>query len=190
MKKIISQNSKLDKQFFLVRLLFFTFLFVLCASISINAQDDDNMPADVAPPPLKLLSKDEKITLEAQGNNLKKRTKVSLELMDARMDRAEKSNSATDFKQSLDELAGFNAILDNTLSFLIKNDSGKADRSFINFEIYLRKQIPRLETIRREMPVKYGFHVGRIMKAVREARAKAVEPIFDDTVVPTATKKP
>ena len=170
----------------------FTFYFLLFTSLAVlvPAQDDDEIPADAAPPPLKILSKDEKNNLESQGSNIKKRTKVSLELMDIRLEKAEKSQSASEFKQSLDELAGFHAILDNTLTFLIKTDSGKSDRSFINFEIYLRKQIPRLEAIRREMPFKYGFHVGRIMKAVREARAKAVEPIFDDNVVPNAGKKP
>ena len=174
------------------RLQVFAFYFLLFTftAFSTLAQDGDDIPADVVPPPIKILSKDEKTTLETQSNNIKKRTKISLELMDVRIEKAEKSQTASDFKQSLDELAGFHALLDNTLTFLIKTDSGRSDRSFINFEIYLRKQIPRLEAIRREMPFKYGFHVGRLMKAVREARAKAVEPIFDDTVVPNANKKP
>lgn len=184
--------SNVQKTKFKSRFRIFTFYFLLFTflAVLVPAQDDDEIPADAAPPPLKILSKDEKTNLESQGNNIKKRTKISLELMDLRLEKAEKSQSASEFKQSLDELAGFHAILDNTLSFLIKTDSGKSDRSFINFEIYLRKQIPRLEAIRREMPFKYGFHVGRIMKAVREARAKAVEPIFDDNVVPNASKKP
>lgn len=192
MKIVKSQKSKAESQKSIIRPLFFTFLAFIFFALPVLAQapNDDEIPADVVPPPIKILSKDEKTSLETLGNNIKKRTKISLELMDARMEKAEKSHSTSDFKQSLEELAGFNAILDNTLSFLIKTDSGKSDRSFITFEIYLRKQIPRLETIRREMPFKYSFHVGRIMKAVREARAKAVEPIFEDTVVPNASKKP
>jgi hypothetical protein len=172
---------------------FFTFYFLLFTCVAftcVASAQDDEIPADVAPPPIKTLSKDEKTSLEGQGNNIKKRTKTSLELMDLRMEKAEKSHSASDFQQSLVELVGFHAIVDDTLAFLIKTDSGRSDRSFITFEIYLRKQIPRLEAIRREMPFKYGFHVGRLMKAVREARAKAVEPIFEDTVVPNASKKP
>jgi hypothetical protein len=184
------QKSLINRQFYFIGKLFFTFLVFIFLTQPNLAQTEDEMPNDVAPPPIKILTKDEKTTLEAQGSNIKKRTKVSLELMDARIEKAEKSKVSSDFQQSLEELAGFNAILDNTLSFLIKTDAGKSDRSFINFEIYLRKQIPRLETIRREMPHKFGYHVGRIMKAVRDARAKAVEPIFEDTVLPTASKKP
>jgi len=154
----------------------------------VSAQDDDT-PADVAPPPLKILSKEEKKTLEALSD-VKKRVRISLELMDARLLRAEKFKTDESFKESLDELSGFNAILDDTLNFLVKSDTGgdKIDKRFITFEIYLRKQIPRIEVIRRELPSRYGYHVGNIMKAVREARAKAVEPLFGDSVVPT--KKP
>lgn len=187
MKKADNNISKIHCQ---KNRLYFLVFTLLLSSFSILGQETDEMPADVVPPPIKILSKDEKTTLESQGSNIKKRTKVSLELMDARIEKAEKSQIASDFKQTLDELAGFNAILDNTLSFLIKTDSGKSDRSFINFEIYLRKQIPRLEAIRREMPFKYGYHVGKIMRSVREARSKAVEPIFDDSVIPNASKKP
>jgi hypothetical protein len=180
----------IKSQKYLIRFLYLTLLFFALFTLPTFAQVEEEIPADVVPPPIKIISKDEKTSLESQGSNIKKRTKLSLELMDLRIEKAEKSNSANDFTQSLEQLAGFNAILDNTLSFLLKTDSGRSDRSFINFEIYLRKQIPRLETIRREMPHKYGFHVGRIMRAVREARAKAVEPIFDDTVIPTAKNKP
>lgn len=187
MNKVQNLKSK-------VRFLSFTFYLLpsiaLCCLYITPTLAQDNMPDDVAPPPIKVLSKEEKATLDAQNNNIKKRTKISLELMDARILTAEKKQTESDFKQSLDELAGFQAILDNVLSHLIKTDMGKSDRSFITFEIYLRKQIPRLEAIRREMPYRYGYHVGNLMKAVRDARARAVEPIFDDTVVPTAGKKP
>jgi hypothetical protein len=170
-------------------LILLIFAFYLVSAMPILAQTEDELPDDVAPPPLKILSKEEKSSLESQTNNIKKRTKISIELMDARIEKAEKFQLETNFKETLVELAGFQALLDNTLDYLFKTDSGKSDRSFINFEIYLRKQIPRIESIRREMPLKYGYHVGNLMKAIREARAKAVEPLFDDTVVPTAVSK-
>lgn len=190
MKIIKSYQTQFESRNFLFRYIFLSCLLLTFFVLPAISQEDDDAPSDVVPPPLKTISKDEKTTLDSQGTNIKKRTKVSLELMDLRIEKAEKSTTANEFQQSLEELAGFNAILDNTLSFLLRNDSGKSDRSFITFEIYLRKQIPRLETIRREMPFKYGFHVGKIMRAVRDARAKAVEPLFDDTVVPNAIKKP
>ncbi len=167
----------------------FILLFATCLILpfTISAQDDD-LPEGVAPAATKDLSKDEKKLLEAESSNTKKRTKISLQLMEARITSAEKSHAINSYQASLNDLAGFHAILDNILGFLLKTDAN--DRRFIDFEIYLRKQIPRLETIRREMPYKYSYHVGKLMKAVREARAKAVEPIFENTVVPTAIKKP
>jgi hypothetical protein len=153
------------------------------------AQPEDEPPPDLAPPPLKMLSKEEQKILDGQ-NDVKKRVKISLELMDARILKAEKYKGEESFKDTLAELSGFHAILDNTLNFLVKSDNSndKIDKRFITFEIYLRKQIPRLEVIRREIPHRYGYHVGKLMKAVREARAKAVEPIFSDTVVPDKKK--
>lgn len=170
---------------------FFSIIVAICfvqviASLSISAQvaTQEEPPPDVAPPPLRLISKDEQKMLDSE-NDVKKRVKVSLGLMDARLLKAEKLNTEESFRESLNELAGFQAILDNTLKFLIQRDTGsdKIDKRFIDFEIYLRKQIPRLEIIRREMPEKFAYYVARIMKDVREARAKAVEPLFSDTVV-------
>ena len=162
----------------------FTCAFLICLPVFAQQKEDDP-PADVAVPPLKFLSSDEKKLLEGE-KDIKKRTKLSLEFMEARIIKSEKLLVDNSFKDSLNELGGFHAVLDNELDYLVKqNDrSNKFDNFFKNFEIYLRKQVPRLESIRREMPIKYGYYVGKIMKAVREARAKAVEPLFDDTVVP------
>lgn len=178
MSKIISNKRSL----FILMVIYSIQL--ICSNVII-AQEEP--PPDVAPPPLMFVSKDEKKQLDSE-NDIKKRVKVSFGLMDARLLKAEKLKTEENFRDSLNELAGFQAILDNTLTYLFKNDTGgdKIDKRFIDFEIYLRKQIPRLEIIRREMPVKYGYYVGKLMKVVREARAKAVEPLFSDSVVPKA----
>lgn len=167
-------------------LTFICFVQLICFSVVI-AQDDP--PPEAAPPPLKIISKDEKKILDSE-NDIKKRVKISLEMMDARLLKAEKLKVDESFKESLDELAGFHALVDNTLSYLFTKDNGsdKVDKRFMTLEIYLRKQIPRLEIIRREIPSKYSYHVGKLMKAVREARAKAVEPLFSDSVI--REKKP
>ena len=180
---------KADFKGFKISFLFSIFFIgMLFPSASFIAAQGDPATDDVAPPSLRILSKEEKKQLESEKSNVKKRTKISLELMEARLLRAESKNVETQYKQTLDELAGFHAILDNTLDYLIGADAD--DRRFITFEIYLRKQIPRLEAMRRTMPFRYGYHVGSLMKALRDAREKAVEPIFDDTVVPTAVRKP
>ena len=159
--------------FFTFAFCFFTFAFLLCLPVFAQQKEEDDPPADVAAPPLKFLSTDEKNSLEGE-KDMKKRTKLSLEFMEARLIKSEKLLVDNGFKDSLNELGGFHAVLDNELDYLVKNNdrSNKVDNNFKNFEIYLRKQVPRLESIRREMPIKYGYYVGKLMKAVREARGR------------------
>lgn len=166
---------------------------LLCFSLTVKAQQPDELPETkeageekipdgVAPPPLKLISETEKNSLESE-TSVKKRTQVAFQMMDARLAEAEKFFATDDFKQSLANLAAFHALMDNAYGFLAKNDiNNKADNRFRAFEIYLRKQMPRLEVLRRTMPFGYSYHVLKLMKAVRETRAKAVEPLFEGVV--------
>lgn len=140
-------------------------------------------PVDVAPPPLRVISPDERKTLDNESG-LKKRTQISLEMMEARLINAEKYTSQDNFTQTLNNLGGFQALMENTFVYLEKNDAdNKADNRFKQLEIFLRKQVPRLETLRRVMPYRYGYYVLKLMKVVRDTRAKAVEPLFAESVV-------
>ena len=154
-----------------------------CFLSAASAQDDDK-PKDLVPPPLSIVSKGEKEQLDAQ-NDVKKRTELAIELMNARLLKATEFSSKNQYKESLDELGGFQALLRNAFNFLKRNDKGskKVLNNFKRFEINLRGFIPKLEIIRRDMPLKYGYHVQTLMKFVRDARADAVEPLFDDTVL-------
>lgn len=168
-------------------------LLLLISVVPAFAQDDDDPDKDFAPPPVKVISKEEKKLLDAESNT-KKRTQLSLSLMEAKMAGSEKASDEKDHTLALNQLGSFEALMDNTLGYLLKsNADDKTDKNLKAFEIYLRKQVPRLETLRREMPYKYGYYVEKLMKTVRSARAKAIEPLFDDTVVPeneSAEKKP
>ncbi len=140
---------------------------------------------DIEPPPLKLLSKTERSQLEAAAE-IKPRTKLALELMEARLVKAETFGANEQYREMFDELGGFHALVDNTLDFLNAHDtdSGKVLNNFKRIELSLRKYITRLELIRRNLPVRYELYVRRLVKYTREARTKAVEPLFDTTVVP------
>lgn len=173
--------------------LYFCTLFLIISVFPAFAQDDDDPDKEFAPPPVKVISKDEKKLLETETNT-KKRTQLSLTLMEAKITASEKASGEKDNTLALNQLGSFEALMDNTLAYLLRNNAGdKTDKNLKTLEIYLRKQIPRLETLRREMPYKYGYYVEKLMKTVRAARAKAIEPLFDDTVVPeteSAKKKP
>lgn len=166
----------------------FGLIFLACglpnaAFAQAGPQISDEPPIDVAPPPLKMIPVADRRMLDSQ-TNLKKRTEVSLQMMESKLANAEKYNSEDNFSQSIKDLSEFQAVLENTYTYLEKNDvNNKADSRFKQLEIFLRRQVPRLETLRRVMPYKYGYYVLKLMKVVRDTRAKAVEPLFAESVV-------
>lgn len=159
-------------------LLFFAAFVAVAAEAA--AQDD----LKEVPPPIKALSKEEKSALEAQSD-VKKRTILTLELMEARLLKAEDFKTKEDFRSMFEELGGFHALMDNTLDYLKRNNtgSGKVLNNFKRIEITLRKNLNRLELIRRDSPPEYEPYLRRLVKYVREARSKAVEPLFGETVL-------
>lgn len=164
--------------FYLLPLTFYLFL-----ALPVNAQEEQ--PEDAVPPPVKSLTKEEKSTLEAE-KDLKKHTKLAIDLMEARLKKAEELNTQESYNEMFNELGGFHALMDTTLKYLTRNDNqnSKSLDNFKRFEMALRVFTPRIEVIRRELPVSYEYYVRSLLKNVREARAKAVEPLFSNTVVP------
>ncbi|GEM_PF-924806 len=158
--------------------LLFTFAFVQPAA----AQDDAD---DTAPPPLKILSKDERQKLDDEAADIKERTKIALSMMNARLGTAEKFRTERDYDAMFRELGFFHGLVDDSVVFLEKRDtnSGKVLDALKRLEIGLRGFIPRLETVRREVPLRYEDYVRHLMKFVRDARARAIDPMFGDGVV-------
>ncbi|HQU84135.1 MAG TPA: hypothetical protein PKY59_13455 [Pyrinomonadaceae bacterium] len=165
-----------------LKFLIFSVTFTFFAFISTSAQELS--PTEIAPPPLKILAKTDKEQLEAE-NDLKDRTKLALEFIEARMKQAEKFDSEDNFSQMYDELGKFQALIDYTLDFLNRsNTGGKALNNFKRFEIGLRAYPPRLETMRRSLPIKYEKYVRNLIQSIRDTRSKAVDNFFADSVVP------
>ena len=160
----------------------FTFHFSLFTTAS--AQDDQT---EIAPPPLKLVAKSELTRLDAQSD-AKARTKLALELMSERLTAAEKLNAAQDFTGVFRELGDFQGLMDNSLDYLTRRDNGsnKVLDNFKRLEIGLRSFGPRLDGIYRDLPRRFEEYIRKLMKYVRDARTKATDPLFGDTVVPRA----
>jgi hypothetical protein len=159
---------------FLIFAAFFT-------EVETRAQDDQD---DAVPPGLKIISKEERTRLD-NDKDVKSRTGLALGLLNLRLTAAEKMLSASDFDGLFRELGGFEALLDNHLDFLnrVDNDSGRVLDNFKRFEIGLRAFVPRVETIRRDLPLRFEPFVRSVGKYIRDARARALEPLFSDTVV-------
>jgi hypothetical protein len=168
--------------YFAFLLLTFAFMLVQPAA----AQDD---PPDTAPPPLKIVSKDERQKLAAE-DDIKDRTNLALQMMNIRLGTAEKHSANKDFDAMFRELGFFHGLVDDSVTFLEKRDAGnkKVLDTFKKLEMGLRGFIPRLETVRRELPLRYEDYVRHLMKFVREARARAIDPMFSDNVVKTKTE--
>jgi hypothetical protein len=158
-------------------------IIVQCSLSNVKAQDED--PPNAAAPPVKALSKEERDALEAQSD-LKNHTKLAIELMETHLRKAEELNTQEAFNTMFKELGGFHAIMDDTIKFLNKNDNGRGKTldNFKRFEMALRSFTPRIETLRREIPERFEYYVRRLLRIVRDTRAKAVEPFFGETVVP------
>lgn len=182
---MIRKNSVIGSRWLVVGYCRMAFLLLVAAFCPPVVQAQEGKPEDLVPPPLVLLSDNEKEQL-ADQTDVKKRTKLSVELMEARLKKAEELSTQKKFDESLNELGGFQAVIFNIFKFLNQKDSGRGKvlDNFKRLEINLRQFNPRLEVIRREMPNRYGYHVRQLMKFVRDARSNAVEPIFADSVLP------
>ncbi len=168
---------------------FVVFLIVLCV-VPVVVLGQDVIIDEIAPPPLKILSQDEKTRLGSE-TEVKRRTKLALELLDLRLKRAETLDAAENFDGMFVELGAFHGLMDYTLDFLNKSDkdSGRVLNNFKRFEIVLRSFTPRLELIRRDLPIRYELYVRNLIKNLRAARTRAIEPLFDNEA-DEPTKKP
>lgn len=176
-KSFSSGKHRVASYFFLA----FSLIFLLSSDFRAQSSNVD----ETAPPPLKILSKDEKRQLEAV-TDVKKKTVLALELMELRLKKAEELDNQNEFEKMYEELGSFHALMDYTLNFLYRSNAGNRKQlgNFKRYEIGLRNFPPRLEIIRRELPIKYEAYLRQLLKIIRETRAKAVEPFFSDTVIP------
>lgn len=152
-------------------------------SSALGQETPDSLPGGVVPPPLNLISDQERNDLDAE-RKMKGRTKLALEFMDSRIKLSELAASNEKYQESLDELGRFQALVRDTFRFLKENEGEKGSlKNLKKFEMTLKDFIPRLEMIRRALPYKYGYHVREMINFVVDARAEALEPFFGDTVI-------
>ena len=59
-----------------------------------------------------------------------------------------------------------------------------AEQFHQRFEIGLRGFAPRIERLRREVPARYELYIRTLGIYVRDARSKALEPMFGNAVRP------
>lgn len=153
------------------------FMLVPCAPITC-AQGLD----DVAPPPPRTFSNDERAQLAAAERN--KRVPVSLTLATNRLVRAEGFTTQHQYAAASTELGAYQAIIEDTLAYIQKQIIGSKQRdSFKRFEQTLRGHTQRIEAMRRITPPFYAVHVATTIKVAQRARTKALDGFFGDEVM-------
>ena len=153
-------------------------LCILSLSV-VSAAQEATPPPDVAPPPLKVLTKAEKEQL-ASAKDVKERTKLTLDLMGSRIKVAEGHLPQDQYEKVFTELGGFHALVIDVLEYLSKSsaDKNKVLDNFKRFELGLRALTVRVEMIHRQMPPAREHYLRMLLRELRDARTKAIEPLF------------
>jgi hypothetical protein len=161
----------------------FALAIVLILTAPIYAQDDS---LTEVPPPVAVVPKPDRERLDAKADP-KDRGKLALEMMNERLTSASKQLEGENYNGVFRELGVFHGLLITTIDFLVRrSESGKGLDNLKKFEMTLRTFMPRVETIRRELPSQFEGYLDKLEKAIRDARSKATEPMFSNNVVPNA----
>jgi hypothetical protein len=166
----------------LLRAVAFAFALAVC-SVPTHAQSEDE--SGEFPPPLKSLSKNEERLLDDE-RNISRRTTAALRLMELRLKKAEELSAATAYRAMFFELGAFHGLMDRTLDDLKRNNrrSSRDLENFKKLELALRSFTPRVEIMRREAPPRFENYVAELLKAMRDSRTEAVQPMFSDAILP------
>ena len=136
-----------------------------------------------APPPLRLVPRGERSQLDA-ARDVKARMRLSVELAEARLSRAEQMTSSQQYEGAARELGIYEGILDDALRFLKdQREQKKLRDTYKRFEITLRSHAVRLETMRRTTPSEYAFNIKTITESTKTLRGEALNGFYGDNVI-------
>src|SRR5262249_34158762 len=134
---------------------------------SAHAQESDGRPAQepqaqpspqptplTAPPPLKLISKEDRLQLD-QAKDLKQRLRVTIELAGAHLPKGEQLTMQTEYDAASAEVGSYHALIEDALESLSaqKQDTNKTRDLYKRLELALRSDGPRLTSMRRITPL-------------------------------------
>jgi len=163
------------------RALLAALLCAVCFGVAARAQTVE--PADTAPPkkyvPAALKSQ------LAATKNLKDRVKLTLTLLEERLQAAVGHTSSERYSEAGNELGIYQALVDDVIHFLrfSGSDNNRTRDLFKRVEMALRSHVTRLETIRRVTPSEEAVHIRSCIEFVREARGRALDAFYDDDSV-------
>jgi len=167
-------------------------LLVVLGAICVPALhgQEPRAPQMPAPPPLKVIPKDERAQL-TDAKDAKARLRKTVELAEIHLQHAEALTSQEKYEEVLIELGGYLALIDDALKFLgqMNRDSTKTRDLYKHLEIDLRGDGPRLTSMRRITPLEYAIRIKEIEDFARDSRTEALDSFYGHTVVREGKKK-
>ena len=165
-------------------LLFLSVLMCVASSSSATHAQELVLPLQPAPPPMVYIPEAARTGL-LSARDTKARTRLSLELAEARLVRAEEQTGLNQFNAATAELGVYQALFEDALDHLQRtsNGGGRARDLFKRLEMTLNKHAARIEAIRRTTPSEFSGNIVTLLKLVRDLRTEALEAFYSDTVL-------
>ena len=162
-------------------------LLAFVCSSAVNAQDSQPQPQPTpltAPPPFKMIVKEERAALEAAARDPQKRLKMTIEFADSHLLNAEQHTSRENYDAAATEMGMYQALIENALQFLstFKRDSNKTRDLYKRLELALRADGPRLTAMRRTTPLEFAVWIKKVEDFAREGRTEALNSFYGHTV--------
>ena len=151
---------------------------------AITAQETPVVQQPSAPPPAKLVSKDDRTRITATKDD-KARLRVTIELAEVQLLDAEQRTQAEEFDAASASLGNYHALIEDALAFLgaMKLDQNRTRDLYKRLELSLRAHGPRLTAIRRSTPLEYAVWIKQIEEFARKGRTEALNSFYGNTVL-------
>lgn len=153
---------------------------------SVCAQDAQPSPTPLmAPPPFKMIVKEERSQIEANTREPSKRLKVTIDFAAAHLTVAEQHTAQGNFEAAQSEVGMYHALIENVREFMstFRRDSNKTRDLYKKLELALRAHGPRLTAMRRTTPLEFAIWIKQVEDYAREGRTEALNSFYGHTVV-------
>jgi hypothetical protein len=164
--------------------------FVFLPAVQAQESQPQDLPTPqptplTAPPPFKMIVKQERTAIEEAGKDPQRRLKITIEFADGHLLAAEQHTARQNYEAASSEVGMYHALIENALQFLstFKRDSNKTRDLYKRLELALRADGPRLTAMRRTTPLEFAVWIKQVEDFARESRTEALNSFYGHTVV-------
>src|SRR5262249_40433702 len=138
-----------------------------------------------APPPFKMIVKEERAALDGAARDPQKRLKLTIEFAGQHLTAAEQHTARENYEAASVEVGMYHALIENALDFLssVKRDNNKSRDLYKRLELALRADGPRLTAMRRITPLEFAVWIKHVEDFARDGRTEALNSFYGHTVV-------